>query len=144
LQREFIHELFAQFRPVAVKRMFGGAGIYAEGVMFALVFDGAIYLKVDAETIPDFAREGSQPFVYTRAKSRGRVGRALRSGSTMIPTSLQSGPIARWRSRSARSSRRGRGPKQRRRHQGSGRLEASDKDFSGEASRGHRASVATC
>ena len=73
---EFIRELFAQFRPVSVKRMFGGAGIYAEGVMFGLVFDGAIYLKVDETSIPEFERERSRPFVYTRAKSAGRVGRA--------------------------------------------------------------------
>jgi DNA transformation protein and related proteins len=43
--------------------------------MFGLVFDGAIYLKVDAASIPDFEREGCAPFVYTRAKSPGRVGR---------------------------------------------------------------------
>jgi DNA transformation protein and related proteins len=75
LDPEFIRELFAQFRVVTVRRMFGGAGIFAEGLMFGLVFDGAIYLKVDAASIPEFEREGCQPFVYTRAKSAGRVGR---------------------------------------------------------------------
>ncbi len=73
---EFIRELFAPFGPVAVKRMFGGAGIWSDGLMFGLVFDGAIFLKVDATSIPDFERESSRPFVYTRAKSKGRVGRA--------------------------------------------------------------------
>jgi DNA transformation protein len=76
LDAEFIRELFAPFGPVAVRRMFGGAGIYSEGLMFALVFDGAIFLKVDEASIPDFEREGSRPFVYTRAKTPGRVGRA--------------------------------------------------------------------
>jgi DNA transformation protein len=75
LDPEFIRELFSQFRPVTVKRLFGGAGVYCEGLMFALVFDGAIFLKVDEASIPDFEREGSRPFVYTRAKSPGRVGR---------------------------------------------------------------------
>jgi DNA transformation protein len=75
---EFIRDLFAPFGPVAVRRMFGGAGIYREGLMFALVFDGAIFLKVDAASIPDFEREGSRPFVYTRAKSPGKIGRAER------------------------------------------------------------------
>jgi DNA transformation protein len=56
LDPEFIRELFAQFRAVTVRRMFGGAGIFAEGLMFGLVFDGAIYLKVDAGSIPDFER----------------------------------------------------------------------------------------
>ena len=73
---EFIRELFAPFGPVAVKGMFGGAGIWSAGLMFALVFDGAIFLKVDEASIPDFEREGSKPFVYTRAKSKRRVGGA--------------------------------------------------------------------
>jgi DNA transformation protein and related proteins len=71
-----IQELFSAFGVVAVRRMFGGAGIYREGLMFALVFDGAIFLKVDAASIPDFERQGSRPFVYTRAKSPGKIGRA--------------------------------------------------------------------
>jgi DNA transformation protein and related proteins len=75
LDPEFIRELFSPFRPVTVKRMFGGAGLWSDGLMFGLVFDGAIFLKVDETSIPDFEREGSGPFVYTRAKSRGRVGR---------------------------------------------------------------------
>ena len=57
-----------------MKRLFGGAGLYADGRIFGLVFDGAIYLKVDDANIPDFEREGSRPFVYTRAKSPSRVG----------------------------------------------------------------------
>ena len=73
---EFIRELFAPFGAVTIKRMFGGAGIWSDGLMFGLVFDGAIFLKIDETSIPDFAREGSKPFVYTRAKSKGRVGRA--------------------------------------------------------------------
>ena len=70
LDSDFIRELFAPFRHVAVKRMFGGAGLYADGLMFGLVFDGVIYLRVDAASIPDFEREGSAPFVYPLAKRR--------------------------------------------------------------------------
>ncbi len=73
---DFIRDLFTSFGPVTVKRMFGGAGLWCDGLMFGLVFDGAIFLKVDETSIPDFEREGSRPFVYTRAKSPGRVGRA--------------------------------------------------------------------
>jgi DNA transformation protein and related proteins len=72
---DFIAELFAPFGRVTVRRLFGGAGLFCEGLMFGLVFDGAIFLKVDDASIPDFEREGSRPFVYTRAKSPGRVGR---------------------------------------------------------------------
>jgi DNA transformation protein and related proteins len=79
MDAEFIHDLFAPFGPVTVKRLFGGAGISCDGLTFALVFDGAIFLKVDEDSIPDFEREGSRPFVYTRAKSKGRVGKASMS-----------------------------------------------------------------
>jgi DNA transformation protein and related proteins len=75
MDSEFIVELFAPFGSVTVRRMFGGAGLFSEGLMFGLVFDGAIFLRVDDASIPDFEREGSAPFVYTRAKSAGRVGR---------------------------------------------------------------------
>jgi DNA transformation protein and related proteins len=62
-----------------VRRMFGGAGLFREGLMFGLEFDGTLFLRVDAHSIPDFEREGSRPFVYTRAKSPGKVGRASTS-----------------------------------------------------------------
>ncbi len=70
LDPDFIRELFTPFRHVAVKRMFGGAGLYADGLMFGLVFDEVIYLRVDAASIPDFEREGSAAFVYPLAKRR--------------------------------------------------------------------------
>jgi DNA transformation protein and related proteins len=97
---EFIRELFEPFGPVSVRRMFGGAGIWAEGLMFALVFDGAIFLKVDATSIPDFEQEGSKPFVYTRAKSKGRVGRASLS-FWRLPERLYDDPdeLATWAQR---------------------------------------------
>src|ERR1700686_1716702 len=66
---EFIRDLFAPFRPVTVRRMFSGAGIFADGLMFGLIVDGAIHLKVDETNIADFEREGSQPFSYTRGKN---------------------------------------------------------------------------
>ena len=67
-----IRELFCVFGPVEVRRMFGGAGIYAEGRMFALVSDGVIYLKADAHNAPAFEREQLEPFTY--ATSTGRRG----------------------------------------------------------------------
>ena len=70
---EFIRELFAPFRPVTVRRMFRSAGIFCGGVMFGLVSDGAIFLKVDESSIPDFEREGSRPFSYVRNKGGRRV-----------------------------------------------------------------------
>jgi DNA transformation protein and related proteins len=69
---EFIRDLFAQFRPVTVRPMFSGAGIFADGLMFGLIVDGAIHLKVDETNIADFERESSRPFTYTRGKGSSR------------------------------------------------------------------------
>jgi len=69
---EFVRELFAPFGPVTVRRMFRSAGIFHRGLMIGLISDGTIFLKVDDASIPDFEREGSRPFTYTRSE-RGRV-----------------------------------------------------------------------
>lgn len=61
---EHFKELFSAFGPVSIRRMFGGAGVFAEGVMFALISDGDLYFKADEETIPAFRAEGAGPFVY--------------------------------------------------------------------------------
>jgi DNA transformation protein len=73
LDAEFIRDLFAQFRPVTIRRMFRSTGIFCDGVMFGLVSDGTIFLKADETSIPDYEREGSGPFTYTRSKRAGRV-----------------------------------------------------------------------
>jgi DNA transformation protein and related proteins len=69
---DFIRDLFAAFGPVTVRRMFSGAGIFADGLMFGLVIRDVIYLKADDESIADFEREGCGPFTYTRGKKSGR------------------------------------------------------------------------
>jgi DNA transformation protein and related proteins len=72
LSPDHIRELFTSFGTVTIKRMFGGAGIYAEGRMFALVHEGAIYLKADAQNAAAFEGEGLPSFTYTtRAGQRG-------------------------------------------------------------------------
>jgi len=59
-----IRELFSAFGTVTVRRLFGGAGIYAGDTMFALVHDGIIYLKVGAENVAQFDRENLAAFGY--------------------------------------------------------------------------------
>jgi DNA transformation protein len=66
---DFIRELFSGFRPVEVRSMFGGVGISADGIIFAISFDGVVFLKTDEETSAAFKREGSKPFVYPLAKT---------------------------------------------------------------------------
>jgi DNA transformation protein len=80
---EYWRELFAAFGPVSVRRMFGGVGIYAEGVMFALIADGIVYLKADDETVPAFEAERSAPFSYV-----GQNGRHVSMSYWRLPDRL--------------------------------------------------------
>jgi DNA transformation protein len=61
-----IEDLFASLGPVTVKRMFGGKGIYCQGVIFALYLFDEIMLKVDEETAPLFSVAGARQWVYQR------------------------------------------------------------------------------
>ena len=70
MDRDFLIDLFADFGPVTLRRMFSGFGISADGTNFALALRGGLYLRADEQTIPQFEREGSKPFQYqTRAKT---------------------------------------------------------------------------
>ncbi len=61
---EQIRELLAPMGHIGVRKMFGGAGIYADGVIIAIASDDILYFKVDATTRGDFAAEGTGPFRY--------------------------------------------------------------------------------
>ena len=88
-----IQELFSSFRPVSVRRMFSGAGIFADGLMIGLVSDGTIYLKADETNAPDFEREGLPPFSY-KAKNDKRTVMSYRR----MPDRLYDDPgeLVRW------------------------------------------------
>ncbi|GMU40404.1 MAG: hypothetical protein AMXMBFR23_12700 [Chloroflexota bacterium] len=57
-------ERFGAFAPVSARAMFGGHGLYVDGVMFALVADGALYLKTDDANRPAFEAQRLPPFTY--------------------------------------------------------------------------------
>jgi DNA transformation protein len=70
MDRDFLIDLFADFGPVAIRRMFSGYGISADGINFALALRGGLYFRADEASIPRFQAEGSTPFSYqTRAKT---------------------------------------------------------------------------
>lgn len=59
-------DLFAPLGRIEIRRMFGGAGIYADGVFFAIVTRGEIFLKADPGSEPLFAAAGARRFAYSR------------------------------------------------------------------------------
>jgi DNA transformation protein len=70
MDRDFLLDLFSDFGPVTLRRMFSGFGISADGTNFALALRAGLYFRADEQTIPQFEAEGSKPFQYqTRAKT---------------------------------------------------------------------------
>ena len=107
---DHLSELFSEFGPVTVRRMFSGAGIFADGLMIALVVDGVIFLKADADIIPLFEGEGLKPFSYKRKEGRRTIMSYWR-----MPERLYDDPgeLAEWARRSMAAARRSEAPKRR-------------------------------
>jgi DNA transformation protein len=64
MDRDFLIDLFADFGPVTIRRMFSGFAISADGINFALALRAGLYFRADEQTIPQFEAEGSTPFQY--------------------------------------------------------------------------------
>jgi DNA transformation protein len=52
--------------PVQAKRMFGGYGLFLEGLMFALIADKTLFFKVDNESREEFEVLGLEAFTYSK------------------------------------------------------------------------------
>ena len=66
MDEELLRELFAAVGPIQIRKLFGGQGIYADGLIIALVVHGELMLKVDAQSEPTFEEAGSRPWTYAR------------------------------------------------------------------------------
>lgn len=64
-----ILEILSEVRPVSMRNMFGGQGIYADGVMFGLIAYDTLYFKADEQSVDAFTAEASTPFTYEGKKT---------------------------------------------------------------------------
>lgn len=64
--RDHLLHLLVPLGPVTAKRMFGGGGLFLDGLMFGLVADDVLYLKADADNQPMFEAAGAVPFIHQR------------------------------------------------------------------------------
>jgi len=88
---EFVRELFAGLGPVQIKRMFGGAGGYVDGVMFLLLADDAIYLKTDDALKTELRAAGCGPFIW-EPQSGPRAGEKIDLSYWRLPDSALDDP----------------------------------------------------
>lgn len=106
MQDADIAEMFQGLGPVTIKRMFGGKGVYHNGLIVGLEVDGEILLKADRESAVDFAAAGSRQWIYDGQKNRKPTAMPYWS----IPVSAVDDPekMAVWTNRAYRAALRAR------------------------------------
>jgi DNA transformation protein and related proteins len=105
-------ELLAPLGRVAARRMFGGHGLYCDGVFFGILLDNTLYLKADDQNRGEFERAGSEMFSYARKGKRATLNfyrapeEAMDAPQLMLPWARSALAAAlRSRARPARKSR---------------------------------------
>lgn len=88
---DFVRELFRAVPGLTIKRMFGGAGIYSQGLMFGLIADDTIHLKTDDALREALSEEGSGPFVW-EPKSGPRAGERIDLSYWRLPEAALDDP----------------------------------------------------
>lgn len=105
-------ELLAPLGACTARRMFGGHGIYLDGVMFALIAGERLYFKADEQSRPRWQAAGSEPFVYeVKGQPKKALGywtpphEAMESPPLMLPWARLALEAA-LRARAAKSARK--------------------------------------
>ncbi len=72
MKNDHLNDLFSSFGPIAIKKMFGGKGIYAGGLIIAVELStGELMFKADDLTVVDFVSAGCRQWLYDK---NGRAG----------------------------------------------------------------------
>lgn len=66
----FLGDELSPLGSIRSRKMFGGATLYCDGLVFAIVVDDTLYLKADAELVPRFEAEGAPQFSYETRDGR--------------------------------------------------------------------------
>ncbi|MEH6419506.1 TfoX/Sxy family protein [Pseudomonas sp. CGJS7] len=61
-----LQDLASDFGALDARRMFGGYGLYHDGVMIGLITGDVLYLKTVEDTRERFRAAGGEPFLYAR------------------------------------------------------------------------------
>ena len=70
---DFLVDILAPLGSITVRRMFGGAGIYCDAIVFAFVDDDTLFLKTNEGGRAVFEAEGMGPFTYITKDGPGTL-----------------------------------------------------------------------
>jgi len=71
---EFLKDQLHDLGHITTRRMFSGAGVYCDGVIFALVLRDAVHFRVDDGNRGAYETEGLAPFSYEARDRTVQVG----------------------------------------------------------------------
>jgi DNA transformation protein len=60
--REYVLDQLSDLERIVARSMFGGVGLYCDGLFFGIIARDVLYLKTDDANRPDFIRAGMSPF----------------------------------------------------------------------------------
>jgi DNA transformation protein len=102
--RDYLLDMLRPLGAVAARPMFGGGGLYLDGLIFAIVFDDVLFLKADDRNKGEFQDRGMQPITYER---EGRDA-LVEMSYWEAPPELLDDPdeLCQWAARAWQASRR--------------------------------------
>lgn len=60
--KDYVVDQLQSLGPVFAKKMFGGYGLFLDGVIFGVIANDEFYLKADDSTRPKYLKMGMKPF----------------------------------------------------------------------------------
>ncbi|MFC5569826.1 TfoX/Sxy family protein [Lysobacter yangpyeongensis] len=99
---EHLRDLFEPLGKISARAMFGGYGVYLDGIIIGVILDEALYLKTDEQTRADFKAAGCAPAVYEMR------GKPLPMSYWSVPEEAMDSPQAMrpWAERAIAAARR--------------------------------------
>lgn len=65
-----VHDVLSEMHGITSKAMFGGWGIYKNGIIFGIIIEGELYFKVGDENRDEFEKMDSHPFTYSNKNGK--------------------------------------------------------------------------
>lgn len=75
-------DLMAEIDGISARAMFGGFGMYKDGIIFGLIIENQLYFKVDETNVEKYKNAGSKPFEYDKR------GKATTFGYWLVPETI--------------------------------------------------------
>jgi DNA transformation protein and related proteins len=97
-----VHDLLAQIDGINARAMFGGHGLYKDGIIFGVIMDGELYFKTNEKTKIKYEKYGSKPFTYSKGRTK-----SITMSYWKLPAEIMDDPdeLKKWVVESCRISR---------------------------------------